>query len=555
MNRDLMLNDATTYLDDNYYDTHYAFKYVDASIQAKESFLVPILRRHPMWNEERGFISFVGQTERRIDYNNLVDFKGWVDRISYKYGMYELDNNRYFTLFDNMLYHMVHGGVGQYPDDKIIKIANQILTNYNKGHITKDTKNSKIVGRLAPLFGIDKIKDMQTISWTDPNTGEVREKEKDFGWNYWFALFCDSINPIRIDRRITLSVSPLSFLAMSNGYKWESCHNICRDGSGEEAGCYSGGTMSYGLDKNSMILFYTDKNSTVENVEFEKKLKRCMFFWGEDKLIQSRVYPDGRDGGDFGISEEMRNIVREIISNCLGFPNLWQLKQGYEKTKVFISSKGVQYPDYIYYNDVNTSLPWTKPLNYKKIEIGRSPICPSCGQKHRHESSILCERCSDDADYYCDRCDTGFSEYSDYILTDDGHRYCCAECAERDGYVYTFDTNEWVYEDNVYYDNYVQDYFQDDYDMVETEDGHVYHTPYNAERDGYIFTDDTEVWIKKRNAYELVTGEFYEYEPEIVINDDYEVLYYASAEDAEKDGWVFIEEEWVRKEEMLNEAV
>jgi len=555
MNRDLMLVNTQQYLDEmEYYSTPYAKDYVDKSILAKEKELAPILRKHPMWDEERGFISFVLDVERRIDYENLCDIFYWITNIPYRYKGYEdLRYSDAWASFTKIVEHMVRGEVGMMPDDKIVEWTNDLLSDFDRGHISRELKNSKIVGKLAGLFELDKIVDMQTVSWTDHATGEYREKQKDKGWNYKYALFCDSINPKMVRKRFVLSIAPIAFLAMSNGESWDSCHNIY-NGDGDP-GCYSGGTMSYGLDHHSMVGYYVPEDTDIKNVEFEPKLQRCMFFWGEGKLIQSRLYPDGRDGGDFGLSEQMRNTVRQIFAECLGFPNVWRLKAGHKITESFIITKGVQYPDYHYYNDVNTSFPWVMPENYKKMVIGKNPICPSCGTTHTNESSILCERCTQSYDYYCDRCNSGFDEYdSDAVYTADGRRFCCEECARADGYVLTVDTESWIYEDDAYYDDYEGEYFESNWDLVETEDGKTYRNPDNAEADGYVFTSDTEVWIREDNAYQDAFNEvYYEYEPEICT---YDGSYYVSAENAEADGWTYNEDtdEWERKE-VLNEAV
>ena len=557
MNRERLHTKTCNFLENEYYPTRHIDDYLDSACEAKGEFLVPILRNHPMWDEERWVISFIGETERKIDYENLRDFSIWIYHIPYNQ-LPNLRNDPIYERFTELIKELPNQRVSQYPNDWIVEVANEILAHFDKGHVTKETKISKIVGRIAPLFGLDKIKEMRKVSWTDHATGEHREKEKDFGWNHYFSLFCDSINPIKIMRRITISVNPLDFLLMSNGDTWNSCHDIKGGYDGDAPGCYSGGTMSYGRDKYTLIAYYTPADTDIDDVETTEKQKRCLFFWGEDKLIQSRVYPDGRDGGDFGLAEEMRGFVRQIISECLGFANVWMLKKGHKEADKYILTKGKQYPDYHYYEDIYVSFPWTKLNNYNKIKVGKLPICPACGERHSNEANILCENCADRYDYHCERCGNGFNEYDyDSIHTEDGYWYCCEECAERDGYTNdVIDADGWFYRDNLYYDDYEERFFAYDDEMVVTEDGNTYANPDNAEADGYVYTQDTNLWLKEMDCYQDARWEeWYESEPEISIYGRYEILYFVNEADAEHEGWVCNEDgEWVRKED-LDEAV
>lgn len=65
----------------------------------------------------------------------------------------------------------------------------------------------------------------------------------------------------------------------------------------------------------------------------------------------------------------------------------------------------------------------------------------------------ICEDALEDSDifYTCNRCNRiGLVDRDDYIETEDGRHYCRYECAERDGYRETSDS-EWYPEDEVYY--------------------------------------------------------------------------------------------------------
>ena len=383
----------------------------------------------------------------------------------------------------------------------------------NCGFTTKAIAGQKIckwVGKLLKEVGLNKVVDPQKTTWTDATTGELRERIKDMGYNYHFALLGDSINPNTYDREVIISVNPFDFWTMSFGYKWSSCHTIDKtnsrnmDDEHNYHGMYSSGTESYMLDDSSIIVWVKCTDEELAKVgetdlplEQQSKWKRCVFMLGEDKLIQSRVYPDGRDGGDEGICGQLREIVQGVIAELLDTSNMWTLKKGScACDDVITEGDGcTHYLDYSEYEDGNVS--YLKRVNgnknNKRITVGASPICPRCGIRHSNRDSVTCEDCWNGYIHRCARCNAGIHEEDDYIETVDGNIYCCSTCADRDGYVLTYDSNRWVRREDTGYDDYDEEYYEYTDDGV-CVDGYWYHNEATAERAGYIHNDETDEW-------------------------------------------------------------
>ena len=510
MNRDKILTNADRLMDYEGYNTAYLYKYIDASLEAKEN-LRKILSQHPNWDEENGWIHFSYDTERRIDMNILDKFYRWFDRNLTKINPNITPDER-INLVTLVCLVTRQNNFGQYPPETperkegqtieeytnslgrdVLTVANKLLKAKNKGHVTKETRVSKILMKIAKAYDLTGYVDIQNTNYMD-QSGNWHHNEKDFGWNYQFSQFADAINPLKVKRHTLISINPIDFLTMSWGDNWESCHDTRNS---EDPGCYSAGTMSYGMDNVSMIFYYIDQKYADDSNFFElPKQKRAVFCWGEGKLLQSRVYPDGRDGGDFGLAEETRSIVQKVIADCLDIPNLWDLVKGTEHIKTYAVSEGYQYRDYTYYDDCTTSYPKAYgEHNKNKLRIGKYGYCPSCGRQHDQEKSILCSCCTAEYEYWCERCDSGiYYDDENMIRTADGSIYCCSECAQRDGYMYCEYDEDWYQEDDCYYDDYLNQTFHDFGETVFAKDGKIFMDASNAEYAGYVYCQDDDEW-------------------------------------------------------------
>ena len=423
--------------------------------------------------------------------------------------------NDKYTAFNYMLYEMAYNIRERENPHIITERQASNINDYAKagGFTTKAIAGQKIckwVGKLLKEVGLNKVVDPQKTTWTDPTTGELRERIKDMGYNYHFALLGDSINPNTYDREVIISVNPFDFWTMSFGYKWASCQTIDKmnirnmDSEHNYHGMYSSGTESYMLDNSSIIVWVKCTDEELEKIgetnlplEQQSKWKRCVFMLGEDKLVQSRAYPDGRDGGDKGISEQLREILQGVIAELLDTPNMWILKKGsYACDDVITEGDGyTHYLDYSEYEDGNVC--YLKRVNgnknVKRITVGASPICPRCGIRHSNRDSITCEDCWNGYIHRCARCNAGIREEDNYIETVDGNIYCCSTCADREGYVLTRDSENWIRRENARYDDYDGRYYEHTEDGV-CVDGKWYHNEATARRAGYIYNDETDKW-------------------------------------------------------------
>lgn len=433
-------------------------------------------------------------------------------------------------------------------------------------------KLSKYIGKLLKETGLNHVVDIQKTTWTDSNTGEVHERVKDMGYNYYFALIGDAINPKEFETEVVLSVNPFDFWTMSFGDSWASCMTIDKnnsrhvDGQHNFQGMYSAGTESYMLDNSAIIVYTRPTKKWLEEhgeselpLEIQSKHKRGVFLLGEDKIVQCRTYPDGRDGGDNSLPAQLREIVQKTFADLLDTPNMWLLKKGSsECRKVTVEGEGyTHYRDYVEYNDGTVS--YLKRvngnLNRKKMTVGAYAICPECGERHDSERHITCDDCfersENDNRMCCDRCDDYFDEDDrNAIETSDGHHYCCVDCARADDYVQCYDTDNWVYREDAYFDDWTEQYYEYDEEGVRVQ-GYWYHNEETAREAGYKYSDWDEDWYRSEDIYEIGNSGMYfsisENTDCVEIVEDGRTIYYPTRERAEDDGYTYDEEndEWV----------
>lgn len=424
-------------------------------------------------------------------------------------------------------------------------------------------KIMKFVGKVLKELGLNHVVDMQRVTWHDEN-GNFHERVKDMGYNFHFAELGDAINPYEYTREIVISVDPIDYWTMSFGYKWASCHTIDKENSRNEdenhnySGMYSAGTTSYMLDDSTVMVYVRPteeelkkKGETELPIEEQSKFQRCVFYLGEDKMGQSRVYPDGRDGGDEGIAAQLREIMQKFMSEVYETSNMWTLKKGTRAcTDVIQAGRGaMNYKDYANYDDCNVSYlrRVNGNLNLNKIIVGAMPICPGCGETHNDDASwITCRRCRNEG-IRCDYCEGMFDEDDDdAITTADGRHFCCQSCASDANYVYAVDEEEWRPQDDCTWDDYEEEYYYYDQDG-EYIDGSWYHDADTARRAGYEWSDYDECWCDDDELERVGdSGEYFS----IVINDDFveidrdgeDTIFFPNRELAEEDGYVFDEE-------------
>lgn len=509
------------YDEDRYYEaTDSGCKAITSVAFPNKSDIMDLFSKSPRY-DGKGRIVFDTDYERTFDVEAIEEVR---DALCIYANKVDMDNSNYG---DAQIYRIVNAFFREvsynnydnvWREDTATEMTDILRRYYSDARqVHTGQKVSKTLSYIGKLTKLNEYEHKSTQTWLDDN-GNTQSREKSDGWNFQLAKFGDAINPLVVNMPVIISVNPIDFLGMSIGNGWRSCHSIAKvDGqeSNNYGGCYSGGTLSYALDRSSIIMYYVHPHDVERNPHAEwfqyPKFKRCIFAWnGEDVLLQSRVYPDGRDGGDEGLAGQMRNIMQQTIAELLGEPNMWKLEKGVRPCENFTVSTGVHYKDYLQYEDCNVSF-LKGHTEYKKIHIGHASICPQCGREHYHEECILCEDCYDDAYAHCARCGAAIGEDDDYVYCEDnGNYYCDGDCAENDGVYYCEDDSNWHTSSNCHLDDYDGTrYYYDDY-AVETEEGNWYVNEDNALYDGARYCEDDGLWHNE-GCYSIENGTGYAY--------------------------------------------
>ena len=422
-------------------------------------------------------------------------------------------------IFDILKYECTEQYISQEVADRLNKFDSELRVH--RGH-----KTTKIVGKFCRMYGIDKA--------------------EDYGREY--AKYCDAMNPLQVERHTILSVNPIDYLTMSFGNTWASCHTIDKEnlrqrGGRSYHGCYSSGTMSYMLDETSMVFYTVDADYNGNYFELQDKISRNMFHFGEEKLIQGRVYPFDQTDDNHSCGNEIykpyREIVQKIFADCLGVPNLWYNKKGTDECDKVTYHTGTHYKDVLHYGNCNVSYLRKTPddidFNTSCVHIGTRPVCINCGREHDIEDNISC--C--DSGERCVCCGELISQHDiehGYVReTEDG--YCC----DSDGcavWCEVHDCYETREDDHEYVDGYgwICEYGLNYSDEVErcVECGNIYLTEdgiVDAHGDFYCdrCAEDCLTYVEDENGYyrnEEVErcencGEYFLKEDMVKIENDY----------------------------------
>jgi hypothetical protein len=492
--RNYLLSSMKGLLEEYYYDySSSALEDIIDEWASQKAGLIEAFKKHPNYLEGQFMIAFDADYERKIDGAASRRFYNWLEynvMQQYKDNLPQEIKDRMYSyqylpegIYD-FFYYLHH-----YAERCISEsTAAYLNTHVPEIHAHAGQKTSRVVNKLCCYLGYDKAD----------------------GYNREFAKYADSLSPMVIKRHTILSINPLDYLTMSFGNSWASCHTIDKTNKrgmpNSYSGCYSSGTISYMLDKVSMVLYTVDAGYDGDEYWDQPKINRQMFHYGEEKLIQGRLYPQDNDRDDSAYVP-YRNIVQQIIATIFDFPNLWILKKGTSEACRYVSSEGTHYRDYRSYS--NCSLSRLKGSeNEEWITIGARPICVTCGRRHLYEQSIVCcensVTCADcgcvvdeddtiyidgeyycrDCCHYCEHCEEYHRGHSTYLAR--YNRYVCDRCLDED-FCYCEHCDEYVREEDMYWveceNRYVCSHcIDDDYSYCEdcgeyfpTEDTHEYH--------------------------------------------------------------------------------
>lgn len=411
--RNYLLTSMEWLLDE--YDYEYSPRALEKIIDewaSQKAGLIEAFKKHPNYVEGMFMIAFDADYERGIDKRASNYFGNWITDIAIR----ETNNMPHpKAMEDKMPWHywlpyepyVFFNHLQAYAERCISEGTAQYLANmFTELHFHAGQKTSRVVNKICQYLGFDKVD----------------------GYNKEFAKYADSLSPITIKRHTVLSINPLDYLTMSFGNSWASCHTIDKDNKrgmpNNYSGCYSSGTVSYMLDGSSMVLYTVDASYEGNEYWNQDKINRQMFHWGEEKLVQARLYPQDNDG-DSEAYTPYRNIVQCIISTIFDFPNLWTLKKGTEDASRYILSYGTNYKDYYYYGNCNISR-IKGSENENKFCVGESPICIECGNRHSVEANINCCR----EGYVCADCGGRLDEDDVYWVNDEPYcRDCVSWCS------------------------------------------------------------------------------------------------------------------------------
>lgn len=408
--------------------------------------LIEAFKKHPNYVEGKFMIAFDADFEREIDREASRNFSRWLimhgnmceipEEIKAKRDKEKEYVMPPYSPIDNFPHELGHfmSALQYYAQRTITEsTATHLNEMVPEVHAHTGQKTSRVINKLCTYLGYDKVEVTENcMDMVDGVQTLITKLVKPY--NREFAKYADSLSPLKVKRHTVLSINPIDFLTMSFGNSWASCHTIDKGNKRGMPYSYSGeycsGTMSYMLDGTSMVL-YTVSAEYDGNVYYtQPKITRQMFHYGEEKLVQSRLYPQGNDGA-LDLYTAYRNIVQQIISEIFEFPNLWTVGRGTDKASKYISSEGTHYRDYYYVGDCTLSR-IKGSENEECMIVGHRPICIECGHEHREDDTINC--CHGNGAYQCYECGEWLDE--DDAIWVDGDYYCrdcvnyCSSCEE-----------------------------------------------------------------------------------------------------------------------------
>ncbi len=436
-------------------------------------------------------------------------------------------------------------------DNDLVRNAKDIFPDLHTGAGCTITKLlRKVLDKYYPeLF---TWRQEERREWVNPTTGELMCRTREITLDTLISRLADRISPLKIKRHTVISLNPLDYLTMSFGHKWASCHTIDIHNKRGSANTYSGrycsGTLSYMLDSASIIFYTVDSEYNGNAFETQDKMNRCMFHLSENGnvLVQGRVYPDGRDGGDMSLAKQFREVMQKVISDCLDKDNHWKTLHGTEDCLEWAESYGTHYRDYEEYDDCSVSLRIGYPT--ETVEIGHDPIDPYTGYEHETEESL-----NDQGDEYviCAHCGARIYREDAVQCYETDEWYCDSDCAEYDDVYFCEDDERYHSDDNCWRDDY-DGYHYYNNPEVETEDGNQFSSEYNAERAGYRQIDDG-AWYLKQDTFTDSYDECVYHIDDLEVDIDIDHKY-ISAENAEEDGCVYVNGTWYISQRAAIEA-
>ena len=390
--------------------------------------ILPLLRKHPNWDEENMCVWFKASYTREIETKQCEKFAYFLNGAVWKI-LETGDDEMVLNTPKNMeiikridvVWNFIRKVNTQFLsadyDEDIAKL-NELNPNY---HLRNNMKSSKAILKICREEGWDKLGGEYTVMHNgETKKGNVFDRE--------YSALADALNPLKVTRHTLLSLHPMDFYNMSYGTSWKSCHNIF------EPGCYSSGTVSYMLDETSLVFYTLPEEYNGDEPWSQRKVTRQIFGYMGGELMQSRMYPQANDYGAETAYTETRAIVQKVIAECLDEPNLWsapvkgKTSEGLDTINswVELGKDATCYPDWRNGNPGSTHCVLSKlksKADWIPMRLGAQPICVTCGERHCETDSISC--CAGGT--RCEYCGARVSE-DDIYWCEDVQEHRCGDC-------------------------------------------------------------------------------------------------------------------------------
>lgn len=382
-------------------------------------------------------------------------------------------------------------------------------------------KTTRAVGKACKLFRLDELEHKEDVWHVDHY-----EKEMKKPYEREYAAYTDAISPKPEKRKVVISVHPVDYWTQSFGVSWTSCHtidklNLRKSKSDGYSGMHASGTTSYMLDASSMVYYHLKDNEENSNLQEVEKINRCMFYWGNDKLCQSRLYPQGSDGKS-DLYTQIRNSFLSLWSPCAGIAN-WNTEFGGEICgNMFKKGEGARcYTDWTNVSGCNVSYPAEREMNKTSVKVGARPICISCGEEFDEDNTINCchEVSKSNVNFhptaeteaeastgsrtrtvYCADCGNEINlAYNDSYVIIDGEYYC-TDCT-----FYCEYHDEYEAGGSTYVENYGR-VCEDAYDSIGVVE---YNGDYYHPEDCFVDVDGEYIPEDYRDDYIEINGQLY----------------------------------------------
>lgn len=276
-------------------------------------------------------------SEYRDKYNSIDEL---MDRFHSE--CYHVSSRMYCTMENKKLY------------DKAVIIANTV-----RNCVGKTLENAEDIAKLAEAFprcqcreGV-KVTKVILKCLKEIGLHQFAMENEQETFNRKYSYWCDAISPMKIKKWSILSINFVDFLSMSNGSSWTSCLNTDKDGyftNGDYCeGFNSRRTLDYALDPSTMVFYTIDENYDADgdgdDWELQPKNTRQLFHFGNNKLIQARLYPQDR-ASRRNIYTQYRENVEFLLANAMGEANLWSApERGTISTSAGIFKTPYRYSD------------------------------------------------------------------------------------------------------------------------------------------------------------------------------------------------------------------